>query len=232
MADRLTGKIKDGQHCKFRCFSASQECAYSNVRKLRWENYELLEEAGTTAKMSKLIQKSMPKGFTTVRPGISGDFFRESYFLAWLDVANKNPNTVFYGYTKATPFLVKYKDHIPSNFRFAASKGGTCDNLINKHSLNFSEVVFSVKEAEEKGLEIDHDDSLAYAGNKSFALLIHGTQPAGSEASKAWQKIKSTIGGYNENKKPKVNGSTFIVYLNISANNRIIPTKKLITVKL
>jgi len=228
VANRATGKIKDGKHCKVRCFSAMQECVYPNVRKLRWGNYEMLEEAGTTEKMSNLIQYSMPRGFITVRPGISGDFYRESYFVAWLNVALNNPKMIFYGYTKAIPFLIKYRDYIPNNFRFVASKGGTHDHLIAKHHLKFAEIVFSVKEAEDKGLDIDHDDSLALNCKKSFALLVHGTQPVGSEAGKAWQRLKENgIGGYSDKPKaPIFKGSTFIIYLNVSNNGRIIPIKK------
>jgi len=39
-------------------------------------------------------------------------------------------------------------------------------------------------------LEIDHDDTHAAFGKENFALLIHGTQPAGSAASKALQVIR------------------------------------------
>jgi hypothetical protein len=45
-------------------------------------------------------------------------------------------------------------------------------------------VVNTEEEAEELGLEIDHDDSHCF-GDKSFALLVHGTQPKGSIAGAA-----------------------------------------------
>jgi hypothetical protein len=54
-------------------------------------------------------------------------------------------------------------------------------------------VVFSEEEADRLGLEIDHDDSHAADPNwrnLNFALLIHGSQPAGSKASKALQQLK------------------------------------------
>ena len=46
-------------------------------------------------------------------------------------------------------------------------------------------VFFSQDEADALGLEIDHTDDLAISGADDFALLIHGSQPAGSAASKA-----------------------------------------------
>jgi len=198
-ADRITGKITDGKHCRFRCFAASNESTYRNVRQTRWDNLDKLKAAGSVENMAKLIQDSLPWGLTMVRVHVSGDFYCEKYFLAWLNVAYNNPLVTFYGYTKATPFLVKFKKVIPSNFRFTASKGGTCDNLINKHKLKYAEVVFSLDEAKQKKLEVDHDDSLAFGDTGSFALLLHGTQPPGSDASKAWSKLmKAGIGGYGE----------------------------------
>jgi hypothetical protein len=235
-SNRLTGKITDGKHCRFRCFAASEEAVFPTVRRARWHNVDLLRSAGSVEKMTTLIHKSLPKNVNTIRTHVSGDFYSESYFLAWLNVAYNNPLKVFYGYTKATPFLVKYKKHIPSNFKFTASKGGTCDNLISKHKLKSAEVVFSVKEAEEKGLEIDHDDSLAYGGNKSFALLIHSTQPAGSEAGKALSALKKQgLGFYNEETKSRNKLETpikiYVTALSIKTpkKNKFVPKRSLVT---
>lgn len=207
-ANRLTGKVVDGKHCQFRCFAASQEALYSNVRKQRWYNFELLKENKTVENIGQLIQSSIPNNTSIIRIHVSGDYFSETYFLAWLNVAINNPRIIFYGYTKALPYLVKYKKVIPSNFRLTASKGGTHDHLIKKHNLKFAEVVFSESEAQDKDLCIDHDDGLAIYGDKSFALLLHSTQPAGTPAAKAWENIRRNgIGGYS---KDKVRGTTVV----------------------
>jgi hypothetical protein len=197
--NRLTHKIADGKHTLFRCFSASQECIFPTVFRARWHNLELLRANSTIEKMGMLIQTSLPNGFTSVRVHVSGDFYSERYFLSWLNVAYNNPLIIFYGYTKAIPFLVKYKKFIPNNFRFTASKGGTHDELIARHKLKYAEVVFSVAEATSKGLEIDHDDSHAYNDYGNFALLLHGIQPMGSRASIAMSALKKTgFVGYNK----------------------------------
>ena len=55
-------------------------------------------------------------------------------------------------------------------------------------------VVYTEQEAAEyRGLEIDHDDSHCF-GDKPFALLVHGSQPAGSEASAAISQRKKDGG--------------------------------------
>ena len=48
-----------------------------------------------------------------------------------------------------------------------------------------AKVFFSTEEAELLGLDVDHTDDLAISGSDDFALVIHGSQPAGSDASKA-----------------------------------------------
>jgi len=215
-ADRITGKIIDGKHCKFRCFAASQECTFPSVRKSRHQNFDMIRSAKTLENIAKLIQKSLPWGLNMVRTHVSGDYFNETYFLAWLNVAYKNPLFTFYVYTKATPFLAEYRKHLPSNFRFTASRGGTCDNLIGKYHLKSAEVVFSTEEARRKGLEIDHDDSHAFAGDKSFALLIHGVQPEGSEAGKALASLKKEgWHGYGDNNTKRKNIFTREVVMHV-----------------
>lgn len=201
-AERTGKALFDGKDMVFRCFSASNEVVYANVRNSRWENLEKLKKARTIEGMANLIQKSLPFGVALVRLHPSGDFFNESYFLAWLNVALNNSMIIFYGYTKALPLWIKYRRHCPGNFRLTASKGGTHDHLISKHRLKFAEVVFSTEEARRKGLEIDHDDSHCFGGEESFALLLHGSQPPGTEANSAWKALrKQGLGSYSEKTK-------------------------------
>jgi hypothetical protein len=196
-SDRFTGKITDGPESRFRCFSAMNEARATTVRNARWRNFELLQKAKTVQGMANLINASLPAFVNYVRLHVSGDFFSETYFLAWLNVALANPKITFYTYTKSLAFLVKYKTRLPANLRIVASKGGKFDSLIAQHNLVSAEVVFSPEEARRKGLDIDHDDSLAIKADKSFALLLHGTQPVKSLANEAWKVIRRTIGGYN-----------------------------------
>ncbi len=204
-AHKHTGKIIDGKHCQFRCYSASQEALYPALRKARWHNFELLKETPKIKDCVKLITNSLPVGKSIIRPHVGGDYYNESYFLSWLNVAANNPKTLFYSYTKSLRFWVKYKSEVDSvpNFKLVASKGGKDDHLIEEHGLRFAEVVYSVEEAKEKKLEIDHDDSHAYASNKSFSLLLHNTQPTGTKAAEALKKLRKIgIGGYGQKNKP------------------------------
>lgn len=193
-ADPTTGKIQDGPKTEFRCFSASQEALRTHVRNSRFGNFDALRKVRTIEEMTAMINAALPRITRTgrgkvVRLHVAGDFFSQTYFDAWLEVAKANPGRTFYAYTKSIQYWVNRLSEIPSNFKLNASKGGRQDHLIDIYNLKFAEVVFSEREAMEKGLEIDHDDSHAYKYDHSFALLLHGTQPKGSAASKARSEL-------------------------------------------
>ena len=196
-------KIKDGKKTEFRCFSASQEVQYTNVYNLRRHNFELLRNAHHTD-MVKIINDSLPPNAGIVRIHVAGDFFSREYMQAWYTVAMLNPSVLFYAYTKSLRFWVGGITELPTlhNFVLTASYGGRDDHMIEEFNLRSAKVVFSEAEAAELGLEIDHDDSHAAKPtlrDDSFALLIHGTQPAGSEASTALKKLKGK-GSYSRKK--------------------------------
>jgi hypothetical protein len=185
-ADKLTGKLWNGPGQVYRCFSASQEAIYPTVRDIRWHNFELLKQAGNMASMESLILESLPADAKVIRIHVAGDFFSQAYFDAWLNVAYQRPEVIFYAYTKSVNFWVGRQTFIPDNFKLNASMGGRHDNLAELHGLKSVYVVLNETEAADLGLEVDEDDTHAWKQDESFAIVVHGTQPPGSEASKAW----------------------------------------------
>jgi hypothetical protein len=155
-----------------------------------WHNLGLIKDAlqnGVDA-CADLICASLPKKFDIMRVHVGGDYFTVKYLQAWIEVAKRNPDKVFYSYSKSLHLFKQFD--LPDNLVLTASRGGKYDDLIDLHGWKEALVVYSEEEAAEKGLEIDHDDTHAAFGKENFALLIHGTQPAGSAASKALQLIK------------------------------------------
>lgn len=199
-ANRKTGKLTTGPDAEFRCYSASAEVFRPNVRESRWDNYDLLRECKTTEEMVDLIRASLPKYSSHIRLHSSGDFFNQAYFDAWCEVARQEPRKIIYAYTKSLRYWVARLAVIPENLILTASVGGQDDHLIDIHGLRSARVVYSEQEAADLGLEIDHDDSHAMVPGPDFALLIHGPQPAGSEASKATAKLRKA-GWYGYGKK-------------------------------
>jgi hypothetical protein len=191
-ADRQTGKITDGKQMAFRCFAASAEAVYPNVRRSRWNNFDIMQECGKdTMKMAAIILRDLDTSAKIVRIHVSGDFFNAAYFRAWCYVAKMRPNTIFYAYTKSVKIVRANMSHIPENLRLTLSEGGQNDALISSLGIQSAKVVYSPEEAEIMGLDVDHDDSHAYNASGSFALLLHGMQPKGSEASAAIKAMKA-----------------------------------------
>ena len=224
LADRNTGTIMDlpqdngVEWQEYRCFAAMAETR-PTVRDARWHNWDLIRNVmyqcdgaeDQTKAIYELIEQSI--GFAQpvrqhhklLRIHESGDFWTQVYFNAWLEVARNNQHIKFYGYTKSLGMWYQMHDNIPSNMYLTASAGGTLDNLIIKYPEIFKRiayVVYTEKEAQDLGLEIDHDDSHCF-GDKPFALLVHGIQRAGSLAQQSLTQRKKlgTFTGYNKTKQ-------------------------------
>jgi hypothetical protein len=65
--------------------------------------------------MAALILNSLPTDARLVRLHVSGDFFSDNYFLAWMDVAEVRPEILFYTYTKSLPIWLRNRSTVPAN---------------------------------------------------------------------------------------------------------------------
>jgi hypothetical protein len=194
--------IVDGKHTEFRCFAASSEVQYDAVYANRQANFKAIVEALKSGNCAGLIntelQKARKKTTKLVRIHESGDFFNAAYLQAWVMVAQANPDLKFYCYSKNLPLFVGLK--LPENFYLTASYGGKYDYLIDEGMFpRYSKVVMTDDDANRMGLEVDHDDSHCF-GDKPFALLVHGTQPKGSDWGKAIRQRRQAgkFGGYSK----------------------------------
>jgi|TARA_R110000744_G_scaffold149007_2_gene262060 hypothetical protein len=181
-------RIEDSKESIYRCFSASQEGVYGNTYNSRKRNFDALRGLNTSD-MVDAIGQDLPVRAGIIRLHVAGDFFNAAYFRAWCNVARLHPDKLFYAYTKSLNFWVQGATP-PENLVLTASYGGTHDALIRKHRLRFARVIMSKAQAGK--LEIDHDDSHAAdpaRRRRSFALLLHGVQPKGSEAAVALKAL-------------------------------------------
>ena len=206
-----SGKITDGKEQKFRCYAATMEAIYPAHRDSLWDNYDTIASVISdpietyNTLLNSLIPEIMKyQAEHNTQPkirifGTSGDFFHKNLYIACLALAQAIDPIRIYWYTKAIPLWIKYKDKITTpNLEQNASLGGRFDNLIWEHKLKYARVVYSPKEAKQLSLPIDKRDELASNAGGPFAILLHGTQPKGSVASKALSKLrKEGIGGYS-----------------------------------
>jgi len=208
MGDNGKTRIQDGAETVFRCFAASSEAQYPATFAARAYNLQTIVEAlrdGSAADLiNEGIQSHRTKNTKLVRIHESGDFFSGVYLDAWIEVAHRNPDLKFYCYSKSLQLFVNFK--LPTNFYMTASYGGKFDHLIDEgYFTRYSKVVMNDSEAEELGLQVDHDDSHCF-GDKPFALLVHGTQPKGSIAAAKLKERKrnGAFSGYNGKQKVAV----------------------------
>ena len=173
-AHKSTGKITDGANTKFRCYAASLEAAFPQVRSLRWHNFDLLRGS---LNILTLLTNSLPSGAEIVRIHTSGDFFNLEYLQAWASLATANPTIIFYGYSKRADLFSRLDGTLPPNMHFAKSAGGRYDhidvNLPTATVVDYCPQPFPVF-SEEADSELH-----LLAGGGDFGLLIHGTQPKG-----------------------------------------------------
>jgi len=174
-ANKTNGKITDGKNTIFRCYAASGESRLPATRNLRWHNFDALKSSDN---MVALIEKSLPVGIKIIRIHSSGDFYSLDYSTAWFNVAVNHPEIQFFGYTKVLPYVQAVK---PNNFNLHYSKGGKLDILHTNEP--YAVIVKNLTDAEKMGLIDPCIDNPAgdfdFIVNKiSFALLLHGTQPA------------------------------------------------------
>jgi len=193
--------IQDGPACQFRCFAASQEVLYPPCRKNRHHNMALIRGAKGSQEIAKLILASLPHNAGVVRLHVGGDFFRLAYLKAMIQVAKSRPDVLFYGYTKSLHFVKRVggASALPPNLRLTLSIGGKYDSLIPQLvGMRTVKVVLTEEEAQKEGLELDHDDSKAVLQGGNFALLVHGSQPAGSVAGKMVYRYRRKMGGFGQ----------------------------------
>jgi len=197
-AHPITGKISRGKDAEFYCFSSISESYSGQARRARWWNWEQLNRiwqyGGTDhIDIANLIIESLPKRYPDlIRVHVGGEYpgtdFGREYMRAWFHVARVTGIHV-YSYTKNVETYLEVRHEQPANFNMTISVGGMRDDLIKRHGLKHSRVIFHPDQA--NGMPIDHNDINAVFGDHSFNLLLHGTQPAGSDAGKAIKRMKS-----------------------------------------
>lgn len=183
-----TNKAEIVDYGQFRCYAASTEVLWKNVRNVRTANEEL---SRTDNFVTRINAEIISKGLNSIRIHSSGDFYNHSYLMKWIEIARNNPDVQFWGYTKQATF-VKVLNSEP-NMHFVYSIGGLLDSYAKIHNLPSCYVITDPAQAVELGVEIactpahKSNDYEYIMRGQSFALLIHGTQKTGAKK----RKVKS-----------------------------------------
>lgn len=163
------------------CYASKAEAYAPSVMRLRWHNFNLLKSAGrSVSALYELISESLPDNVKIVRIHSSGDFFCKEYFLAWKEVAEKNPSIIFFAYTKVLDYAIADK---PDNFYVQYSYGSKDDSryenlvkqgcfiptcFIEEYAGQYPHVMVTCDSKENS-----HTDYLAIVDRKTFKIPIH-----------------------------------------------------------
>ena len=157
--NRETGKFENKSNA-YKCYAAAPE-RFPGVRNHRWNNYEYVLNGN---------KPILPKDCKSVRIHASGDFFNQSYFDMWIEIAKENPTVEFWAYTKSLKYWVNRLNEIPNNLTLTASQGGRNDELIEKHGLK-NVIVYQRFDLVPSDRPIDNNDDYARQPKINFALL-------------------------------------------------------------
>lgn len=102
-------------------------------------------------------------GGAAVRIHDAGDFFSDDYLAAWLRIAARFPDVLFYCYTKeVSRFRRLVEGKAPDNFRWCYSLGGKEDHLVDPEADRHADVFPNVEALHAAGyLDQSSNDLLA-----------------------------------------------------------------------
>ena len=143
--------------------------------------------------IAERIQNGLSKSTVVVRLNDCGDIASYNEMVAWYQVAVNNPGILFYGYTKATPYVYKLRRDfgpLPSNLVWNMS---TTDNPTSQafrdkidhlypNEFNTCHIVESVEmHVELSELPFNNEEEMAMVGTSDFLIGLHGTFEKGSK---------------------------------------------------
>jgi hypothetical protein len=158
-ANRTTGKITQGKHSQFTCYAARNEGIYKNSRLAHWHNFDLIQETLKQEKGIESLAQMLSDDIRLLNPGIvrihsSGDMFTSAYTLAWIRVAELNPDVIFFGYTKVYASYQMLDSVHYANLGFAFSLGSRDDRLVRDCDVTCTVI--------QDGSQFNDDSSLFY----------------------------------------------------------------------
>jgi hypothetical protein len=151
--------------CGALCYAKSGTYNFKNVKKAHLEKLELA--LGDLEVFKTIINEELAKKKYIgkyIRIHDAGDFFSYNYMVAWMQIANLNPQCIFYAYTKEvkmhkTLMNIFGKDH---NFIAIYSFGGKQDHLIDRNVDRHSDVFTDYNQMIAAGYnDIGEDDKQA-----------------------------------------------------------------------
>lgn len=163
--------------CKEYCYATQCRYTMKAVKRIRRLNLNLTKSHTFISRIDTEINKRLARA---VRIHSSGDFYSSAYLNKWIEIAHKNPQTLFYAYTKRVALFKNTP--LPANFRVIFSYGGTEDNLITERDVHSR--IFKTREDLIKAGYTDCSKSDAKAWTtRKVGLIYHGVKKFKGEST-------------------------------------------------
>lgn len=188
----ITGELicKFADKCIKPCYAQQGTYTWSVVKNAYEARYQATKCLTFVYKMDKAIKKKAQNASKkdkklAIRIHDSGDFYSVPYLLKWVQLAKKNPDVLFYAYTKALPFFKNIK--LPPNFVVIFSEGGVCDNKIDTTNQRHARIFADETALEQAGYAnaMENDLEAALSPNNKIGLVYHGAKSRAFKTGKA-----------------------------------------------
>jgi hypothetical protein len=172
--------------CMKYCYAEAVENTYAGSLAVHVHNYAVIWAQSTDIIVDR-IQAALTNETRIVRLNDSGDFTSYNEVKAWYQIAVNNPQILFYGYTKATPYIYKLRSEfgpLPSNFviNVSSTDNPVSETFRNKldevypNEFNVCWIVETVDMYQELSeLPFNNEEEMAMMGASDFLIGLHGT---------------------------------------------------------
>lgn len=184
--------------CGAFCYAKSGTYMFSNVKKAHIQKLELvLNHRQDWKRMINEELKLKKYDGKYIRIHDAGDFFNIEYALDWVEIAQNNPQCIFYAYTKeVNMFKNELVGKLPSNFITIFSFGGRQDHLIDREVDRHSDVFPNYDDMIKEGYNDIGDDDKQSAINPNHKVglyrnnIKHFIKKMGDRTFSDWQNKK------------------------------------------
>lgn len=172
--------------CMEYCYAETSEKTYKGSLAVHVHNYAMVWSQSTDVIVDR-IERGLDNRTVVVRLSDSGDITSYNEIKAWREVAINHPNTLFYGYSKATPYIYKLRSEfgqLPSNLVLNVSSTDNPVSMTFKAKLdevypdefNTCWIVDSEEmHSELSELPFNNEEEMAMVGSSDFLIGLHGT---------------------------------------------------------
>lgn len=182
--------------CMQYCYADAVERRYDVSRALHNHNYAMVFGQSVDVIVERL-ENGFDNRTKVVRLSDSGDMVTYNEVKAWVIFARMHPGTLFYGYTKSTPYIYNARKKLgpmPSNLVFNISSTDNPTSKMFKDKLdteypnefNTCWIVESEREYSELcHLPFNNEEEMAMTGTTDFLIGLHGAFEKGTPAHEA-----------------------------------------------